>query len=406
MWYIFHNDAILLECGLAPKNFIDGVFLFPFFKIEGVIKVSSGTDNQYMQRALDLAALALGRTSPNPVVGAVIVKNGVIVGEGYHQKAGTPHAEIHALQQAGEQARGADIYVTLEPCSHYGRTPPCADALIEAGVRRVVAAVLDPNPKVSGRGMEKLKKAGIATQIGVLEQSARRLNEAFFKYVSTGRPLVSLKTAMTLDGKIATAQGSSRWITGGEARRHVHRLRNQYDAIMVGIGTVLADDPLLNTRLDDEEARDPIRIIIDGQLLLPHDTQIVKTSNRQPTLVYTSHGADHDREVALRDKGLEIIRINGSPDYLDMGQVMDDLGKRQITCVLVEGGAGLNASLLQQHLVDKLYWFIAPKMVGGIKAPGPVAGDGVETMDQALLLHDVQVQQMGADILIEAYTRW
>jgi diaminohydroxyphosphoribosylaminopyrimidine deaminase/5-amino-6-(5-phosphoribosylamino)uracil reductase len=158
MWYIFHNDAILLVCGLAPKNFIDGVFLFPFFKIEGVIKVSSGTDNQYMQRALDLAALALGRTSPNPVVGAVIVKNGVIVGEGYHQKAGTPHAEIHALQQAGEQARGADIYVTLEPCSHYGRTPPCADALIEAGVRRVVAAVLDPNPKVSGRGMEKLKK--------------------------------------------------------------------------------------------------------------------------------------------------------------------------------------------------------------------------------------------------------
>lgn len=368
--------------------------------------MNSVTDNQYMQRALELAALALGRTRPNPVVGAVIVKNGRIVGEGYHQKAGTPHAEIHALRQAGEQARGADIYVTLEPCSHYGKTPPCADALVEAGVKRVVAAVLDPNPKVSGRGMEKLKQAGIATQVGVLERSARRLNEAFFKYVSTGRPLVSLKTAMTLDGKIATAQGSSRWITGQEARGHVHRLRNQYDGIMVGIGTVLADDPLLNTRLDDEEARDPVRIIIDGQLLLPLDSQIVKTSNKQLTFIYTSHGADHDREAALKDKGLEIIRIDGSRDHLDLGQVMDDLGSRELTSVLVEGGAGLNASLLEQHLVDKLYWFVAPKMVGGIKAPGPVGGDGVQTMDEALLWYDMQVQQMGADLLIEAYTRW
>lgn len=368
--------------------------------------MSNITDTQYMQRALDLAALALGRTSPNPVVGAVIVKNGLIVGEGYHQKAGTPHAEIHALRQAGEQARGADIYVTLEPCSHYGKTPPCADALIEAGVKRVVVAVLDPNPLVSGRGIEILKQAEITTQVGVLEQVARRLNEAFFKYVTTKRPLVSLKTAMTLDGKIATAQGSSRWITGEKARGFVHRLRNQYDAIMVGIGTVLADDPLLNTRLDDEEARDPVRIIIDGQLLLPLDSQIVKTSNRQPTLVYTSHAVEYDREAALKNKGLEIIRIDGSHDHLDLSQVMDDLGKRDLTSVLVEGGSGLNASLLEQRLVDKLYWFIAPKMVGGVEAPGPVAGDGAKTMDEALLLHDVQVQQMGADLLIEAYTRW
>ena len=368
--------------------------------------VTSTPDEQYMQRALDLAALALGRTSPNPVVGAVIVKDGVIVGEGYHQQAGTPHAEIHALHQAGDNARGADIYVTLEPCSHYGKTPPCVNALIEAGIKRVVVAVLDPNPLVSGKGIDILKQAGLQTQVGVLEQAARRLNEAFFKYIITQRPWLALKTAMTMDGKIATCQGNSRWITGPEARRYVHSLRNQYDAIMVGIGTVLADDPLLNTRLEKEESRDPVRIIVDGQLLLPLDSQIVKTSHKQCTLVYTSHTADEGREAALKQKGIEVIRIDGSPDALDLEQLVDDLGRREIISVLVEGGAGLNASLLEQRLVDKVYWFIAPKMVGGVKAPGPIAGDGVPTMDEALVLHDMQVQQIGADILIEAYTRW
>jgi diaminohydroxyphosphoribosylaminopyrimidine deaminase/5-amino-6-(5-phosphoribosylamino)uracil reductase len=368
--------------------------------------VTSKQDEQYMQRALDLAALALGRTSPNPVVGAVVVKDGLIVGEGYHQKAGTPHAEINALLQAGEHARGADIYVTLEPCSHYGKTPPCVNALIEAGVKRVVAAVLDPNPLVSGQGMNILKQAGIQTQVGVLEQSARRLNEAFFKYITTKRPFVALKTAITMDGKIATCQGSSRWITGEEARRYVHRLRNQFDGIMVGIGTVLADDPLLNTRLDNEETQDPVRIIVDGQLSLPLDSQIVKTSYKQSTLVYTSHTADENREAALKEKGVEVIRIDGCQDNLNLDQLMGDLGQRQLISVLVEGGAGLNASLLEQRLIDKIYWFIAPKMVGGINAPGPIAGAGVHTMDEALLLHDMRVQQIGADLLIEAYTRW
>lgn len=368
--------------------------------------VTSKQDDQYMQRALDLAALALGRTSPNPVVGAVIVKDGVIVGEGYHQKAGTPHAEIHALRQAGEHARGADIYVTLEPCSHYGKTPPCVSSLIEAGIKRVVAAVLDPNPLVSGQGINILKQAGIQTQVGVLEQSARRLNEAFFKYISTKRPMVALKTAMTMDGKIATCQGKSRWITGEEARQYVHRLRSQYDAIMVGIGTVLADDPLLNTRLENEEARDPVRIIVDGHLSLPLASQIVKTSDKLRTLVYTSHTADEYREAALKERGLEVIRIEGCHDNLDLGNLVDDLGRRKLISVLVEGGSGLNASLMEQRLVNKLYWFIAPKIVGGIKAPGPIAGNGVNTMDEALILHDMRVEQIGADLLIEAYTGW
>ncbi|HQA08446.1 MAG TPA: bifunctional diaminohydroxyphosphoribosylaminopyrimidine deaminase/5-amino-6-(5-phosphoribosylamino)uracil reductase RibD [Syntrophomonadaceae bacterium] len=366
----------------------------------------SNDDHHYMQRALQLAALGLGRTSPNPVVGAVIVKNGIIVGEGYHQKAGTPHAEIHALRQAGEQARGADIYVTLEPCSHYGRTPPCVNALIEAGIKRVVAAVLDPNPLVAGQGIEILNNAGIETKVGVLEEPARRLNEAFFKFITTNRPFVALKTAITLDGKIATRKGNSRWITSPEARRYVHQLRNRYDAIMAGIGTVLADDPMLNTRLDDPTARDPVRIIVDGQLDLPLDSQIANTSRKQTTLVYTSRNADRGREKALKQKGLEVIRIDGTQNNLDLSQVMDDLGKRGMISVLVEGGAGLNASLLEQKLVDKLYWFIAPKIIGGSQAPGPVGGSGAASMDEAILLHDIQQQQIGDDLLIEAYTRW
>lgn len=366
----------------------------------------NNTDHEYMLRALQLAEMGLGRTRPNPAVGAVIVKDGIIVGEGYHRQAGTPHAEIHALNQAGELARGADIYVTLEPCSHYGKTPPCANALIEAGIKRVVAAVLDPNPLVAGRGIKLLQEAGIETQVGVLEQPARRLNEAFFKYISTKRPWVALKTAMTLDGKIATRQGHSRWITSAEARKFVHQLRDRYDAIMVGIGTVLADDPLLNTRLEDPGARDPIRIVIDGQLQLPLDSHIVKTSDQQPTLVYTTHMADSQREAALANRGLEIIRIDGTQDNLDLGQVMDDLGRRGLLSVLVEGGSGLNASLLEHKLVDKLYWFIAPKIVGGIHAPGPVAGEGAATMNEAMQLHDMEMRQIGDDVLIEAYLGW
>ena len=271
-------------------------------------------DHIYMRRALDLAALALGRTSPNPVVGAVVVKDSQIVGEGYHQKAGTPHAEIHALRQAGDRAAGATVYVSLEPCSHFGRTPPCADALIAAGVKKVVIACLDPNPQVAGQGMQKLMDAGIEIESGIMQEEALQLNEAFFKYIQTARPFVAIKTAMTLDGKIASKTGDSRWITSPDARTYVHQIRNTYDAILVGIGTVLHDDPMLNTRLESDDARDPIRVIIDSQLDLPMDSQIVRSSHEQRSIVFCSSAADIQKQAALEAYGCEIIRLDSEKE--------------------------------------------------------------------------------------------
>lgn len=384
-----------------PRNLVAGVYLF----FEGV-RMTKSADQQYMQRALDLAALALGRTSPNPVVGAVIVKDGCIVGEGYHRKAGTPHAEIHALEQAGDLARGATIYVTLEPCSHYGKTPPCAQALINAGIRKVSAAVLDPNPKVSGRGMAMLEQAGMDTEVGLLADQALKQNEAFFKAITREIPWIAIKTAMTLDGKIATHTGNSRWITSDLAREYVHRLRNRYDAIMVGIGTVLADDPLLNTRLNEEDSRDPVRVIVDGELQLPASSRIAQSSLKQRTIIFTSRKADHNRENTLASLGLDIIRIDGEPDNLSLEQLFKHLHGMGLNSVLVEGGAKLNAALMTQHWVDKIYWFIAPKIVGGENAPGPIAGAGVADMSEAVAMKNWQIKTIGPDLMIEAYTGW
>lgn len=361
------------------------------------------SDQNYMQRALQLAARALGRTSPNPVVGAVIVKDGKIIGEGYHRKAGTPHAEIHALNQAGVQASGATVYVSLEPCSHYGRTPPCADALIRAGVKRVVMATLDPNPQVAGRGRQKLLDAGIEVNTGILEKEARQLNEAFFKYIQCGVPLVALKTAMTLDGKIAAPSGDSKWITGEDARNHVHQLRNTYDAILVGIGTVLQDDPLLNTRLDSEDIHHPIRIIIDSQLDLPLESRIVKSSNELRSLIFCSIQADVYREKNLHDAGCEIIRLPDQCGLVPLDKVLDHLGQLGICSVLVEGGGEINASLLEKRLIDKVYCFIAPKIIGGRNAPTPVGGTGLNLMREAWELQSLEIIRFQRDILITGY---
>ncbi len=360
-------------------------------------------DQIYMRRALDLAALALGRTSPNPVVGAVIVKDGHIIGEGYHQKAGTPHAEVHALRQAGDEAAGATVYVSLEPCSHFGRTPPCADALIAAGVKKVVIACLDPNPQVAGRGMQKLIAAGIETELGILEQEARQLNEAFIKYIQTGRPFVAIKTAMTLDGKIASKTGDSRWITSPDARIYVHQLRNTYDAIMVGIGTVLHDDPLLNTRLEADNVRDPVRVIIDSKLDLPLDSKIARSSQEQRSIVFCSAGADDNKQAGLEEFGLEIIRLDSDEIFLPLEKVMEHLGSIGISSLLVEGGGQINASLLERHLVDKVYSFIAPKIIGGSEAPSPVGGQGLNFMREAWELHSMDVKKFERDILITGY---
>ncbi len=361
-------------------------------------------DKKYMQRAIELALRARGRTSPNPLVGAVIVKDGHIIGEGYHQKAGTPHAEIHALQSAGTEASGATLYVSLEPCCHHGRTPPCTEAIIKAGIKRVVIAAMDPNPKVAGKGSEILQQAGIETEVGVMREAAVQLNEVFFKYIQSGMPFVALKTAMTLDGKIAAHTGDSRWITGADARKYVHQLRNTYDAILVGIGTVLADNPQLNTRLDDEQGRNPIRIVIDSNLELPVDSIIAQSSKQQPTIVFCGTNSDEGKAQPLAALGVEIIKLELEEDKVPLSEAMSILAGREITSILVEGGAEINASFIHTGLVDKLFWFIAPKIVGGRGAPSPVGGDGCEFMNEAVQLTISEVRSFEKDILITATT--
>lgn len=362
-------------------------------------------DEKYMKRALELAGMAAGRTSPNPLVGAVIVKDGNIVGEGYHQKAGTPHAEIHALITAQGRAIGATMYVTLEPCSHFGSTPPCAQAIVESGIQEVVVATLDPNPKVAGRGIEILQNAGIRTRIGLMEKEACTQNEIFLKYITTGLPFVCMKYAMTLDGKIATYTGDSKWISNAESREYVHQLRNVYDAILVGIGTVLADNPNLNTRLNIPQPKDPIRVVIDGDLDIPLNSDIVKSSRQQKTILFTSIKSSNEKAALLSKNDIEIIRVSGEPTQIDLKEVINKLGSKGITSLLVEGGAQINASFLDNKLADKLLCFIAPKIVGGV-APSPVAGQGVAFMKNAYQFDEVNVKTIGNDTLIEAYTRW
>ena len=355
-------------------------------------------DEQMMARAISLARNGLGRTSPNPLVGAVIVRDGRIVAEGWHRKAGTPHAEIHALNMAGELARGATVYVSLEPCAHYGRTGPCARALVEAGVSRVVVAMTDPNPKVAGKGIAILQEAGIEVTTGVLEQEARQLNEVFLKWMTTGLPFVALKTAMTLDGKIATAAGQSQWITNEASRYETHRLRDIYDGIPVGINTALADNPSLTTRLEEYQGRNPVRIVVDSRARLPLTAKLV-TDGAARTIVAVTEQAPAERVEALRSAGVEII-VAGSSNHVDMQSLMEQLGAMKISSVLVEGGGSVNFSLLQAGLVDRVYAFIAPKLVGGRDALTPVEGEGFQELDRAVELENIQLRQLGSDVLL------
>jgi len=363
-------------------------------------------DQFFIKYTLKLAARAMGRTSPNPMVGAVVVKDGQIRGEGYHQKAGTPHAEIHALRQAGEAARGATLYVTLEPCSHYGRTPPCSQAVIQAGIKRVVAAMVDPNPEVSGRGLQQLANAGIEVVSGVMEEEARQLNEVFIKYITTRLPFVVLKSAMTLDGKTATRTGHAFWVTGAEAREEVHRLRDRYDAIMVGIGTVLADDPQLTTRLSNgQQGKDPIRVVVDSSLRLPITARVINPFSSAPTIVATTPQAPRERRRMLEERGVEVLVVDSEGNRVNLNNLMALLGSREITSVLLEGGATLNASALEAGVVDKLITFIAPKIIGGKEAPGMVGGLGQARMDDAYLLDRIKVAHFGEDLMLSGYIR-
>ncbi len=361
------------------------------------------TDEFWMGRALDLAARGRGRTSPNPMVGAVIVRDGQLVGEGFHAYAGSDHAEVVAHREAGSAASGATLYVSLEPCCHHGRTPPCVDEIVHAGIRRVVAASEDPNPAVSGRGIAALREAGLTVEVGLLGGEAARLNEAFFKYVRTGLPFATLKVAASLDGKIATRTGESRWITGESARRLVHQLRNEADAVLVGIGTVLRDDPLLTTRLGIADQRDPIRVIVDNLARLPLRAKVVNRASTAPTILAVSQMAPQSKLEALEREGVQVIVVENSPRRVSLERLMEALGKRGILSVIIEGGAEINASALREGVVDKVLVFLAPILIGGKSTPTAVGGDGIESLGQALRLHDVRIDRFDGDILVEGY---
>ena len=360
------------------------------------------TDSDYMQLALELATTAKGNTNPNPCVGAVVVKDGVIVGTGLHRKAGEPHAEVHAFNMAGEYAKGATLYVTLEPCSHYGKTPPCAMLVKESGVSRVVVAMMDPNPSVAGRGINILKEAGIEVEVGLLEQDARRLNERFIHNMLTNKPFVISKFAMTMDGKIATHNGHSKWITSHEARLQVHKLRHEMDGILVGVGTVLADNPSLTTRLQNREGKNPIRIILDSELKTPLEANIVNTAEAQ-TIIVSGKDVDATKVKQLTEKGVQILTVSKTEQGLNLGEMLDELYKLGITDVLVEGGAEINGSFLSARLINKVLIFMAPKILGGRHSKTPFAGMDIDCIDEGLQLEFDSIEQVGPDLCITAY---
>jgi diaminohydroxyphosphoribosylaminopyrimidine deaminase/5-amino-6-(5-phosphoribosylamino)uracil reductase len=360
-----------------------------------------------MLRALALAAAVAGTTSPNPAVGSVLVKDGLLVGEGATAPPGGPHAEVLALRQAGERARGATLYVTLEPCSHHGRTPPCAQALLEAGVREVHLALLDPSPWVDGGGRRALEAAGVRVVVGEHAEPARRVNEAFLKWASTGLPFVTAKYAMTLDGKIATHAGDSRWVSGAAARALVGQWRQRSDAILVGVQTLLRDNPQLTARDVDGQPlpRQPLRVILDSRARTPLAARAVAPDAPGRALVIVSAAAVGSDVERLRAGGIEVERVAERNGRLDPRAALALLGQRQVTSVLVEAGGTLLASLVEDGLVDKLVAFVAPKLLGGSAAPTPLGGVGAASMDQAVELDDVSYELVGRDVMISGYPR-
>lgn len=355
-------------------------------------------DEKYMRLAMQLAGNAIGRTSPNPLVGAVIVKDNRVVGCGWHRKAGTPHAEVHALNQAGELAQGADVYVTLEPCAHYGKTPPCAKALVEAKVKNVYGGLLDVNPKVAGKGFKILEDAGIHVEYGFLQDELRKQNEVFFKWIEHKKPFIILKAAMTLDGKIATATGQSKWITNETSRAYGYKLRDIYDGIMVGINTVIEDNPMLTARVDG--GKNPIRIVVDSSLKIDINANVVQDKSAK-TIIATTDKADKDKILKLQAQDVDVIVVDKDEnDKVDIEKLLDILGQQNICSILVEGGATLSGSFVAKKLVDKVYFFIAPKIIGGKEAKTPVAGTGILNLQEALTLKDIKIEKLEEDILI------
>ncbi|WHY79664.1 bifunctional diaminohydroxyphosphoribosylaminopyrimidine deaminase/5-amino-6-(5-phosphoribosylamino)uracil reductase RibD [Neobacillus sp. WH10] len=358
-------------------------------------------DSLYMNLALNLARGTLGQTSPNPVVGAVVVKDGQIIGMGAHLRAGEPHAEVHAIQMAGDQVKGSTLYVTLEPCSHYGKTPPCSDLIIKSGVKKVFVATTDPNPKVAGTGIERMTKAGIEVKVGILQEEARDLNKVFFYNIQSGLPYVTLKSAASLDGKTATVIGESKWITNEESRADVHHFRHQHDGIMVGVNTVLKDNPSLTTRLV-EGGKNPIRIILDTHLRTPLDAQVI-IDQQAPTWIVTGAEVDKNRVSQFSELDIEVIKMESQK--VSIKEMLVLLGKKGITSLFVEGGAEVHGSFLKEHAFQQIITYIAPKLIGGKNAPTSFGGQGIEHIAEAVSLNIKQVDRIGSDIRIIAEPR-
>ncbi|WNS76093.1 bifunctional diaminohydroxyphosphoribosylaminopyrimidine deaminase/5-amino-6-(5-phosphoribosylamino)uracil reductase RibD [Bacillus sp. DTU_2020_1000418_1_SI_GHA_SEK_038] len=356
----------------------------------------------YMQLALKNAQAMKGQTDPNPLVGAVIVNDNRVVGIGAHLKAGEPHAEIHAIRMAGEQARGGTIYVTLEPCSHYGRTGPCAEAIVKAGIKNVVIATLDPNPVVSGNGVKILEDAGIEVVTGICEAESRKMNEVFNKYIVEKKPFITLKSGITLDGKIATHTSSSKWITSEDARHDVHQLRSENMGILVGVNTVIHDDPELTSRIPN--GRHPIRVILDSTLKIPLESKVI-TDKKAETWIFTGENYDKDKRKTLESLGISVFETTGSKT-VDLNNVVEILGEKLVSSVLIEGGGTINASFLETKLIDKVVLYIAPKLVGGKHAPTFLEGTGIEMMSDAVELSDVTVTPIGKDFKFVGYPSW
>ena len=368
-----------------------------------------------MRRAIELAKKGGGYVHPNPLVGCVVVKDGEIIAEGYHEKYGEFHAERNALTRCKTETKGASLYVTLEPCCHYGKTPPCTEIIIEKGIKKVFVGILDPNPLVAGKGVKILQDAGIEVEVGLCENEIREMNKVFLKYITTKRPYVIMKTAMTLDGKIAAYTGDSKWVTNDESRKMVHELRSELAGVVVGIGTVLADDPMLNVRLEGEHHQ-PVRVVVDSNLRIPVDSQLVKTAKDYRTIVATtviSTEAERNGEISfncrrfldslrsLEMTGIELLECQSKNNHVDINDLMTKLGAMGIDSLLLEGGGTLNAAFLEAGCVDEVWAFIAPKIIGGEGAKTPVSGKGIDKMSEAINLQDIDIQNINGDILIK-----
>jgi diaminohydroxyphosphoribosylaminopyrimidine deaminase/5-amino-6-(5-phosphoribosylamino)uracil reductase len=385
----FHLAIPIIDALNSLMNY-SGLFVF----------MQMSKEYQYMQRAFELAKKGIGRVNPNPLVGAVIVRGDKIIGEGYHEFFGGPHAEVNAFRSATESAEGATMYVTLEPCSHYGKTPPCAEAIVKNKIAKVVIGMLDPNALVAGKGVKLLEDNGIEVEYGYLCEELSQMNRVFLKFIQSKLPYVVMKTAMTLDGKIASKTGDSRWVSNEKSRAYVHQLRNELAGIMVGVDTVIADDPILTTRLENEEGRNPVRIVVDSSARIPLESKILNTADQAKTIVAVTEKADSIKIAEIQELGNAVLIVKSSNGKVDLTDLMVRLGENGIDGILLEGGATLNFSALEAGIVDEVMSFIAPKIIGGVNSKSPVGGEGIEFMKNAIELENIKIDQLGNDLML------